>query len=221
MHLPLTDRLVCPRCGPPFGLILLADRVEERRVLSGTLGCPNCRDRYPVREGFGDLRAPPRVELRPGPAPAPPDPERATLVAALLGIAEGPATVLLAGPVAALADALVAYVPELEAVALGAGLAGLPERAGVSRLVAKPGLPFHTATMRGVVLEGAGAVPLLAEAARVLAPGARLVFLGAPRDLAERLPAAGLRPLLEEDGTLVAERAVPRPVSRGRSLPVV
>ena len=63
MHLLLTDRLTCPRCGPEFGLVLLADRLEDRRVLEGALGCPNCRDRYPVRDGFGDLRPPPRTDI--------------------------------------------------------------------------------------------------------------------------------------------------------------
>lgn len=51
MHLLLTDILSCPRCGPEFGLILLADRIEARRVLAGILGCANCRSKYPIREG--------------------------------------------------------------------------------------------------------------------------------------------------------------------------
>jgi len=59
MNLVLTDVLACPRCGPPFGLILLADSMRERRVLEGVLGCPNCYGRYPVRGGLADLRAVP------------------------------------------------------------------------------------------------------------------------------------------------------------------
>ena len=46
MHILLTDVVTCPRCGPEFGLILLADRFEERRVMQGRLGCPNCREEY-------------------------------------------------------------------------------------------------------------------------------------------------------------------------------
>ncbi|MDE2753719.1 MAG: hypothetical protein OXI83_14170, partial [Gemmatimonadota bacterium] len=60
MNVTLTDHLVCPRCGPPFGLILLAHRVRDRRVQRGEFGCANCRDRFPVEDGFGDLRPPPR-----------------------------------------------------------------------------------------------------------------------------------------------------------------
>ena len=58
MHIVLTDVLTCPRCGPSFPLILLANRVENRRVLDGVLGCANCREKYPVQDGLGKLRVP-------------------------------------------------------------------------------------------------------------------------------------------------------------------
>lgn len=74
MQLLLTDRLTCPRCGPTFGLILLADRMSDRRVRDGRLGCPNCRDSFPIVDGFADLRAPPRGELGPGLAGEAPGP---------------------------------------------------------------------------------------------------------------------------------------------------
>lgn len=60
MNTALVDHLVCPRCGPPNGLLLLAHDVRDRRVHEGEFGCPNCRDRFPVTGGFGDLRPPPR-----------------------------------------------------------------------------------------------------------------------------------------------------------------
>lgn len=66
MNVGLTDHLVCPRCGPPFGLILLARDVRDRRVRQGEFGCANCRDRFPVEGGFGDLRPPPRGPGRGG-----------------------------------------------------------------------------------------------------------------------------------------------------------
>ena len=62
MNVDLVDHLVCPRCGPPYGLLLLAHDVRDRRVREGEFGCPNCRDRFPVSGGFGDLRPPPRGE---------------------------------------------------------------------------------------------------------------------------------------------------------------
>lgn len=66
MHILLTDILSCPRCGPEFGLILLADRIEARRVLAGTLGCANCRSKYAIRDGVADLRAAPSAGAEAG-----------------------------------------------------------------------------------------------------------------------------------------------------------
>ena len=99
MHILLTDRLICPRCGPGFGLILIADRLENRRVIEGSLGCPNCRDRFPVEGGFGDLRPPPRSTRDDAPELEPPPSPPALEVAALLGLTDGPGNVALIGDI--------------------------------------------------------------------------------------------------------------------------
>lgn len=65
MNVLLTDHMVCPRCGPPFGLVLVAREVADRRVRRGEFGCANCRDSFPVEDGFADMRPQPR-------SPAPP-----------------------------------------------------------------------------------------------------------------------------------------------------
>lgn len=208
MHLLLTDRLSCPRCGPAFGLILLADRMDDRRVVDGTLGCPNCRDGFPVRSGFGDLRAPPRGDLRPGRAgpPAPPDPEAAFRLQALLGVAEGPGTLLLVGGQARHAGALAEAVPGVEVVGLDADLAGWPESPRVSRITARPGIPFFSRSLRGVVVDGAMGDGWIAEAARVVAPLSRVVVTQASDRAGELLEGAGLTLLAREPGTAVAAR---------------
>ena len=217
MHVLLTDRLSCPRCGPSFGLILLADRMEERRVHEGVLGCPNCRDRFPVRDGFGDLRAPPRdplpdsdvagrAEAADGGGPGAPSGDAVTRVAALLGVAGGPGHLALAGPVARMADPLADLLDDIEVVAISALLRGRPEREGVSRIVAGPGLPFYDRTLRGVALSGEASARWLDEAARVVAPMGRVVVLDAPAGALDRLGAAGLEPVLDEDGIAVASR---------------
>ena len=54
MYILLTDALTCPRCGPEFGLLVLADRMEERRVIEGRLGCANCRSAFPIRDAAAD-----------------------------------------------------------------------------------------------------------------------------------------------------------------------
>src|SRR4051794_6449637 len=118
MHILLTDLLTCPRCGPEFGLVLLAERVEERRVREGRLGCPNCREQYPVRAGVADLRLPgaPDADAAAVSSSAA-DADEAVRLAALLGLAEASGTVLLAGDAAAQAGAMAALLGQVEVVA--------------------------------------------------------------------------------------------------------
>lgn len=208
MHLLLTDRLSCPRCGPSFGLILLADDLVERRVREGTLGCPNCRDAYPVRTGFADLRAPPRGALRAGSAGADPsdDAAEAARLAALLGVARGPGTLALLGAPAAHADRLAEAVPDVHVVAVDADARTWPEHPDVSRLVAEPGLPFFDRVLRGVVVDGRLGRPMLLEASRVVAPGSRVVVLSAGGETPDTLREGGLTVLAQEAETVVAAR---------------
>lgn len=206
MHPGLTDLLTCPRCGPRFGLVLLADEVRDRRVLEGWLGCSNCRERYRVHGGFADLRPPPAPPLA---APALPresgEDEAAIRLAALMGMEMGAGRgfSLVVGPAARHAPAMAALVEDAEVVGIHAGLAPWPEEAGVSRMAAS-GLPFHDRTLRGVALSGEAASRLLEEGARVLNPMGRLVVDGAPADAEARIGAAGLRVLAQEGGTVVA-----------------
>ena len=213
MHILLTDILSCPRCGPEFGLVLLADRVEERRVLEGRLGCPNCREQYPVRGGVLDARlsADRAADAGESSGAAADDPGAAVRLAALLGLADARGTVLVAGPGAALAAEVAALVPELEVVALAAAPAEGEERPGVSRVAAGAGLPFRSRTLRGVALTGGADPALLAEGVRVLQPGARLVVEGAPAGAAELFSGLGAQVMLEQEGTVVA-RVVGDPV---------
>lgn len=212
MHLLLTDRLTCSRCGPEFGLILLAERMEERRVLEGVLGCPNCRDAFPVRDGFGDLRAPPRGALPVGRAGLPQaedsdgDREGAGRLAALLGVVEGPGTLLLLGRPVRLAGLVADAVPGVEVAALDADLNGWPEHPRVSRFVSRPGIPFFSRCLRGVVVDGELGEAWLDEAARVVAPLSRVVVTHASESAADRLVGLGLEILASETGTVVAAR---------------
>lgn len=210
MHLVLTDRLACPRCGPAFGLILLAEELRERRVLEGRLGCPNCRERYPVVAGFGDLRPPPRDPLADEAAPEPTEGgERAGQLGTLLGAGQGPGHTLVVGRAVVWAPALAAGLAEgAEVVALSPRIRGWSEAPGVSRMTSGPTLPFFDRSVRGVLVHGAdlagdsgdergggdlaGGDGLLREAARVLAPGSRVVVLDPPPGIDARLAAAGL-----------------------------
>ena len=209
MHILLTDILTCPRCGPAFGLILLAERAEERRVLAGVLGCANCREKYPVRNGAVDFGVEPAAAAGTTGAtvaagvPGAPGAER---LAALLGVTEGPAFVMLAGPAAAHANALAAMIPELEVVTIGAPAAA-GDGPGVNRLYAgPPQLPLASGKVAGVALTGSAAEALLEEGARAVSPLGRLVLDPAPPDAAEKLKRHGMRIGAEQGGVAVAMR---------------
>lgn len=242
MNILLTDRLACPRCGPGFGLVLLAHEVRDRRVLQGDLGCPNCRDTYPVREGFADLRPPPRSHLPPpgggsgdplppgevGHGDAPPAlgeapasaPDEAVRLGALLGVTEGPGMLLLKGPAARQGKALAELIGQVEVVAMDAGLRGENETEGVSRVMGRRRIPFFSGSFRGVVLSGELESTDLEEACRVVAPLGRVVVLGAPPDTAGHLQARGMSILLDQDGVLAArrERSASAPLTPLRGL---
>lgn len=198
MNLLLTDRLICPRCVDGMGLILLASSVAERRVREGQLGCPGCHAKYPVVNGVADFGA--------GPAAAPAE-ERADALrlAALLGVTEGPAMVLLWGGFDRVAGEIATLLPDVEVVVASAGFDEPQDRPGVSLLRIDERMPLHDRSMRGAVVarSEAGAV---AEAARVCGLAARLVLMGATKQVRESLATWGLHMVAEQDDTLVAVR---------------
>lgn len=207
MHIVLTDVLTCPRCGPSFPLILLANRVENRRVLDGVLGCANCRETYPVQDGLGKLRVPfDDVAAVPVPPPARDGGEEAVRLAAISGVSDGPALLLLMGPSARFAPAIAALLENVEVAVAGGGLDGWSEHAGVSRIEVGGRLPIHSGRLRAVVLSGVAADVLLEEGMRTVGPVGRLVLEPPPADAEERLARNGFRPLARDDRSLVAGR---------------
>ena len=211
MHLLLTDRLTCPRCGPAFGLVLLASGLSDRVVSTGRLGCPNCRDAFPIEGGFADLREPPRGALPSGlagaPATTPGEREQAERLVALIGIVGGPGTVGLVGEPARHAAALVASAEEIHVVGVDADLRMWPEAPRLSRIVSAPGLPFFDSTLRAVAVDGRLGGTWLAEAARVVVPRGRVVVVHSTDDTDPALREAGLTVLAAEAETVVAARS--------------
>ena len=208
MYILLTDRLICPRCGPGHGLILMASRIENRRVLDGELGCSNCREQYPVRDGFADLRPRPAAPLEaPDQPPEPGERERALRLAALMGAPEGPGFALIVGGDARLAPAIADMIEQLEIVASYAPLAAWSERTGVSRVATGPRLPLTRGAMRAVALTGPAGDVSLEDAARVVSPVGRIVLDPAPADAESRLEAVGFEIAASQEATIVAKRA--------------
>jgi len=119
---------------------------------------------------------------------------------------EGPGQVALVGSAARFAPALARLIPGAEMVAADHAVVTWDEEPGVSRLVPGPRLPFGDRGFRGVLLEGDGAVEWLREAARILAPGHRVVVLRSPDGTPGVLMGAGLTLKLEQDGVVVAGR---------------
>jgi uncharacterized protein YbaR (Trm112 family) len=178
----LSDLLICPRCGPGFGLVLLPHALEERRVVRGVLGCANCRERYPIEHAVADLRTGAEGRGSEGPTEASvwavPG-EEAVRLGALLGLDEAHGTILLAGPAAAHAAAVEALSERVSVVAVGEE--PVRDRAGSSIRVSAT-LPFRTAGLAGAALTGPYAA-LADEGARVVAPGRRLVLEPLPAGL--------------------------------------
>jgi len=183
--------------------------MHDRLVIDGVLGCPNCRDNYPVQGGFGDLRAPPRTQAAEGRAgePGEVDQEEAYRLAALMGVAEGPGTLVLVGAVARHANALADIVAGVEIVAVDGDMSRWPETPHVSRMVSRPGLPFYSETLRAAAVDGALGAVWVEEAARVTARLGRVVVTDATDEAGAVLEEAGLTVLASEAGTIVAARA--------------
>ena len=206
VHLLLTDRLNCPRCGSGFGLILLADRLTDRRVLEGALGCPNCRDRFPITNGFADLRTPPRTDLPEVIPVGPADAGEVERIATLLGVVEGPGNIALTGSLTRYAGLLADRMPGVEVIAIAEQVRGDAERAGVSRMVSGVELPFHPGSLRALAL-AEGKVEHLERPetlVRSVMEGGRIVIERPDSDAGERLANIGAQVLVRDERWLVA-----------------
>ncbi len=204
MFFELTDLLTCPRCGPGFGLVLLVHEVEERRVKRGWLGCPNCRNNFPVENGIADLRCQPEVSGAPRPAYE--DEELALKIVALSGLADGRDYLLLDERLAHAAPAVVEMAPELEVIVVRTKPDDCAEQYGISRVLSDTPFPLVEHRLRGVAIAPGGNRELVAAAARHVSTGGRLVMFDATDVDLEEVERAGLAVITAEAGTAVAER---------------
>ena len=176
MFIELTDHLRCPEDHPEAYLVLIPDRLDQRSVRSGLLGCPVCQREWRIEGGVARFGAPEAVE-QPGQAGADPGGEG---LSALLGLSGPGGYVVLVGDVAPRAVALGEALGGVHLAVLNPG-AELGETPGLSVLEA-PMIPLKARSMRGAVLGSgyADAATWQAEAQRVVLPGRRIVGRGTP-----------------------------------------
>lgn len=179
----------------------------DRRVLDGALGCPNCRDAFPVVAGRADLRRPPRRALDEPLSVQDGGDAELDRVQALLGIVRGPGTVVLVGAPASLAAALSDRIDDLHTVAADPGVIAWPDHPKVSRVTVADALPFFSWQLRGAVIDGRLGEAAVREAARVISKGSRVVVVHAPEGTEQVLRDARLEVLAAEAGTVVAARS--------------
>lgn len=207
MNVVLTDHMVCPRCGPPFGLLLVAREVVDRRVRQGEFGCANCRDSFPVEDGFADMRPQPRSPAPPreeGPnAGSAAERDSALRLAAALGVADGPGIVIVWDGRAEVVIGLSKMAPSVEVVATGWGARDFAWQ-GISAMAVGPALPFADRAARGAVIADADDANRWRESVRVLAPGGRVVAIRPSPNTVDRMSAAGCVSLVCDEEVLVA-----------------
>lgn len=208
MNPQLTERMICPRCGPGFGLVLRADQVEQGRVLDGFLGCSNCRVLYPVARGVADLRHPPRSRSHRRARTVPPPTSRdasepdTLRLAAMIGVARGPALIAVAGSLAGRASELASLLPGVEVVAVASRFHSSPP-SGATHLMASERLPLRDGSLAGIALAGSWAELLLKDGLRCLARSGRIVLVGASPKGEKAFHGQDLTVLADEAGVLV------------------
>ena len=172
MFIELVDHLRCPADHEEQYLVLLPDRIEQRSVRAGRLGCPECGRTFVLPDGVLDLAG----GAEPGPEPTSLTPEG---LVALTGLSGPGGYLVLVGRPADQWRSVAEQLPGIGLVAMNPG-PYVRDEPGVS-VLRGPRIPIKARSMRGVVLgQPYGGDPeSVREAARVVLPGLRVVGEGA------------------------------------------
>ncbi|HWB42750.1 MAG TPA: hypothetical protein VG500_15925 [Gemmatimonadales bacterium] len=171
MFIELTDHLRCPADHQESYLVLLPDRMEERSVREGRLGCPVCGRNYLVKDGVLNLGG----SIAEPPAATRLEPEALT---ALVGLGGPGGYLVLVGRPASGWRRVAELNPGVALVAVNPP-ADLADTPGVS-VLRGTSLPLKSRSMRGVVLGSpyGGDPHWVAEGTRAVLPGLRVAGEG-------------------------------------------
>ena len=180
MFIELVDSLRCPRVHEDTWLVASVTCFDGRFIVEGSLGCPICRQQYPVQRGVVDFTAH-AAESRSDPGSAPraqpfstPLDDLVMRAAALLGLDDAGGVVLLGGRCGEFAAALEALSPA-RALLLNPG-PGVPLGAGFSAIRTDGAVPLAVGSVRGALVdETSSRREMLEGIVRALRPSGRLV----------------------------------------------
>jgi hypothetical protein len=196
MFIELVDALRCPNKHEESWLVASADRMEQRHIVDGALGCPVCAAEFPIRKGVVDFRratSGSRPERSEGPALAA---VQAMKLAALLLLTDAQGFAVLEGQWGAAAHELTAMVQTpLILVDPPEGISGTP---GVSVIRCDEEITLASGSARGVAAD-----TRLESAIRIVRPQGRVVAR-----VGVDVP-AGVKELARDDELWVGERDAP------------
>jgi uncharacterized protein YbaR (Trm112 family) len=167
MFIPLVDSLRCPRAHAETWLVASIDRAEDRDLLEGTLGCPQCLAEYPVRDGVVHFSADvTRAEF------IAPNEQDATRLAAALDLTDPRMTAVLHGSwgahaplVRAMSPAQIILVNPPEGIVSGDGIS----------IVLADRAPLAQSSAQAVAVDSQPSETMLASLESALAGGRRML----------------------------------------------
>lgn len=181
MHIELVDSLRCPVPHDDTWLVASVTRFDGRDIVDGMLGCPICHRQYAVHRGEVDFDGAAVVrqdacgdaEIR-GSSPVP-DADELLRARAVLALGDAGGIVLLGGAHARFAPRFADEV-QVAPLLFNAPRWAWSASGAPSAIRARDALPIASGTLRAAWFDASTATaPILADAARALRAGGRLV----------------------------------------------
>ena len=191
MFLPLVDVLRCPVAHEETWMVASIDRAEDRDIITGALGCPQCLAEYPIRDGIVHFAADVRLaEYRA------PDESGAMRLAAALDLTDARMTAVLHGGWASHAPLIRGFSPAQ--LLLVNAPAGVATGDGIS-LVRALSAPLASASVNAAAFDADASEEMIRSLIVSLRPNGRLL---GPASVP--VP-AGLSELARDDEVWVAQ----------------